>query len=365
MTAILRVVLDQAVAPTDPDLERATIELARALVDTTPAGTAVAGIAPAGDDPSAHIPGLVDVWRAPLGRAKLAASWQLGVAPGVGGGMIHAPTLLAPLIRHDRAHDHDQTVVTLWSLDPWLAPDALPRAHVAAQKALLKRAVKHADAIVVPTHALADELSGIARFSDRVRVIPGAAPAGFAVPTDAGARRRDLALPDAYVVVGAASGGLLDAFRAIAAHPSLHAVVLDVSEGAEPGVVEAASAAGIPERHVHVVDVSDAGDRAALLDGALAFVAAGSSTAFPWRLLDALAVGAPVIASATPSHVELLADGGQLVAVDGHEPIVGALGRVLGDETLAARMRVLATDRSRAFSWRDSAERVWALHADL
>ncbi|HWU30612.1 MAG TPA: glycosyl transferase, partial [Microbacterium sp.] len=29
------------------------------------------------------------------------------------------------------------------------------------------------------------------------------------------------------------------------------------------------------------------------------------------------------------------------------------------------RLRVLAADRSRAFSWASSAERLWALHAEL
>ena len=35
------------------------------------------------------------------------------------------------------------------------------------------------------------------------------------------------------------------------------------------------------------------------------------------------------------------------------------------DAELRSRLGVLASDRARAFSWRDSAERVWQLHADL
>ena len=48
MTATLRVMLDQLVAPTEPDLAEATRELARALVIGAPAGCEVEGIAPAG-----------------------------------------------------------------------------------------------------------------------------------------------------------------------------------------------------------------------------------------------------------------------------------------------------------------------------
>ena len=46
MTATLRVMLDQLVAPTEPDLAEASRELARALVIGAPAGCEVEGIAP-------------------------------------------------------------------------------------------------------------------------------------------------------------------------------------------------------------------------------------------------------------------------------------------------------------------------------
>ncbi len=38
---------------------------------------------------------------------------------------------------------------------------------------------------------------------------------------------------------------------------------------------------------------------------------------------------------------------------------------VLGDDELAERLRIAGRDRARAFSWRDAAEKVWQLHADL
>lgn len=428
MTATLRVVLDQAVAPTDPDLARATVELTRALIETAPKGTAVAGIAPAGELPT--IAGMTDVWRSPQPRARLSAAWQLGVASGVGGGLIHSPTLLAPLVRHDRVNDNDQTVVTLWSLDPWLAPAGLPRAHVAAQRALLARAAKHADAVIVPSHAVADDLSRIKRFSDRVRVIPGAAPATFCVPTDAAARRRDLALPDEYVAVldglgEAARAGVVAAFRAVAEVPGLVALVLggDVDgrvdggaragaqgggqagvhaggksgaqAGGQPGaetpteadagdagdenaaadadaagrlpahLAALAAEAGLAPDRVLVLDLSNSGDRAAALEGAQAVLAVGTSTAHPWRLLEALTAGAPILASSTPMHTELLVDGAHFVDAGDEAALREALHGLREDAALAGRLRIHAADRSQAFAWRDTAERVWALHADL
>jgi hypothetical protein len=35
------------------------------------------------------------------------------------------------------------------------------------------------------------------------------------------------------------------------------------------------------------------------------------------------------------------------------------------DDVVAERLGTAAGDRARAFSWRDSAEKVWQLHADL
>jgi glycosyltransferase involved in cell wall biosynthesis len=47
------------------------------------------------------------------------------------------------------------------------------------------------------------------------------------------------------------------------------------------------------------------------------------------------------------------------------ERLAVALASVVNDKLLASRLRQLSLDRARAFSWRDSAERVWQLHADL
>ena len=168
MVATLRVMLDQLVTRTEPDLAEASGQLAHALVLGAPAGCEVEAILPAGGDPSlAAVPGISGVRRTALPRRELATALQLGVGTGIGGGMIHSPSLFAPLVRHDRVHDNDQTVVTVWDLRPWEAPDELPRAYVAWHRGMLKRAAKHADAVVVPTHEHAVRLADLARLGDR------------------------------------------------------------------------------------------------------------------------------------------------------------------------------------------------------
>ncbi|WP_242086318.1 glycosyltransferase [Microbacterium lacticum] len=399
MTALLRVVLDQVVAPTSADLSMASRELGRALVTAAPAGCAVEGIVPAVADAAgvveASVPGLFDLSRTALARRELAVAWQLGVAPGIGGGMIHSPTLMAPLVKHDRVHDHDQTVVTLWDLDAWERPGELARPAVTWHKAMLKRAVRFADAVVVPTHALAVRVAELGAFGDRVRVIAGAAPAGFRVPTDEVGRRRALDLPEGFVLVAgssAPSARLEDALRA-ASHSGadLPVVVIDAPEGDEPAIADLAAAAGLGEGRVHVRGVLEDADRAAVLGGAVVFLAPAVSSAFPWRVVEALAVGVPVVAADSPVHREVVWDGGVYAEVaasgdgagagdsaaggDGSaggdggsaagESLAAALADVLRSSEAVERHAVLAGDRGRAFSWAGAAERVWQLHADL
>lgn len=373
MVATLRVVLDQLVAPTDPDLASASRELTRALLEATPSGCEVAGIVPSSpqkerDAVTADLPGLTELRALGLARRSLGAAWQRGVASGAGGGMIHSPSLFAPLVKHDRIHDHDQTVVTVWDLRPWEAPSELSRTTTAWHRAMLKRAIKYADAVVVPTHAMAERLAELApRLSDRIRVIAGASPSGFAVPTDQVGRRRTLDLPEDYILLAggtAPSDALAAGFAAVAATgEDVPLVVIDAGEGEEPAIAELAAAAGVAESRVHVRGSLAPADRGAVFGAAAALVAPSERAAFPWRVVEALRLGVPVVAADSPVHRGVIVDGGILAA--GTDALAHGLSEVLGSTASAKRYSVLAADRGRVFSWREAGERVWQLHADL
>ncbi|MCR2813615.1 MULTISPECIES: glycosyltransferase [Microbacterium] len=370
MTTTLRVVLDAPAAPGDAPAEAAR-QLARALVRTAPPACEVAAVVPAiADDEISRlhidVPGLADVAAAPLPRRELAASWQLGVAAGVAGGMIHSPTFLAPLVRHDRVYAHEQTVVTLWDLTAWEAPEELGRAGVMWQKAMLKRAVKHADAVVVPSHAHADALRQVApKLGDRIRVIAGAAPEGFAAPTDEVGRRRSLELPGEYVVIDGAGPGAEIAFAGVmASGADLPVVVMNVPDDRAAAIREAGAAAGLDESRLRVPGPLTAADRAAVLAGATALVSPSTVTGFPWAVVEALTLSLPVVVADTPANRELVVDGGAL-AQPSADAIGEALSQLLGSDAARSRAAVLAGDRGRAFSWAGAAERVWQLHADL
>ena len=68
--------------------------------------------------------------------------------------------------------------------------------------------------------------------------------------------------------------------------------------------------------------------------------------AWPWRAVEAMALGIPLVAVDSPVHREVIYDGGLFVPE-------GDLGDALRT-TLGAgreRLRVLGQDRSRAFTW--------------
>lgn len=371
MTATLKIMLDQVVAPTDPDLGEASRELARGLISQTPVRCELEAIVPAGGTPLA-LTGVARVKKVTLPRAQLASAAQLGLATGVGGGMIHSPTLLAPLVRHDRVNNNDQTVVTLWDLSPWTDAAHLPRTTVAWHRAMLKRAAKHADAIVVPTDSMAVALAEMAPVAGRVRVIPGAASPDLAAGTRDRARLREVGIPEEFVLLAGGmrpADGLAVGFAGLAASGiDLPVVVIDAPEGSEPAVMELAASAGVPERRVHVRSHLSLANRGAVLGAAVAFVAPGHVQAFPWRVVDALTLGVPVVAAATPAHTDVVADGGALIDGDGPvlaDGIAAELSLLFDAVESTQRAAVLAADRGRAFSWAGAASRVWQLHADL
>lgn len=85
--------------------------------------------------------------------------------------------------------------------------------------------------------------------------------------------------------------------------------------------------------------------------GAQAYVDASLYEGFGYQVLEALACGAPVVASAATSIPEVVGDAGLLC--DPREPseIASALRRVLDDATLAAELRARAVAQAARFSW--------------
>ncbi|TFD69382.1 glycosyltransferase family 4 protein [Cryobacterium ruanii] len=377
----LRVVVDQMVAPVPGGIGRYTEELTRALIASAPAECDVEGIVSSSTPAQyelieAALPGLGNLHKTTLARRELAAAWALGVTASSGTGLIHAPGLLAPLRRHNRADDGTQIAVTLHDVLAWTHPSSLTPATVAWTKGMLKRARKHADAIVVPSHAVARQLTEIMDLGDRVRVIGGAVGRGLALPAIplVEERLQALGLPSQYLL----TSGSLDPRKAVTAlitalglpgAPDLPLIVLGPDTWGELDLASVADEAGLAPGRVRALSGLSDSDLAVVIARASVFVYPSLEEGFALPIIEAFHLGTPVVHSDAPALLEAAGDAG--VAVERSDPkeypgrLIDAINRVLGDSVLRGRMTVFGGDRSRAFSWRDSAERVWQLHADL
>lgn len=376
----LRVILDQLAAPVPGGIGRYARELTRALIETQPRGCSVTGWVPASPESvyreiEAALPGLADLEKSVFDRRQVAAAWQHGFTRLGAQSTTHAPSLLAPLFRHDRVNNPgDQTVVTIHDAVPWTHPQTLTARGVSWHRAMAARAERHADAIVVPTHAVAEALLEVLNLGDRVRIIGGAVSNDLVVPADAAQQRHDLDLPERYVVaVGTVEPrkGLGDLMRALALldRDELPLVHIGPQGWGDLDLGILADEAGLGRDRIRALGFLTDTQMAAVIQGAAVFVMPSHAEGFGLPLLEAMSFGTPTVHTALPALVEV-ADGAGL-AVES-EPLdslparlAEAVRSVLDDSALAAELAVRGRDRARAFSWRDSAEKTWQLHADL
>jgi glycosyltransferase involved in cell wall biosynthesis len=375
----LRVVLDQLIATVPGGIGRYTEELVREMTRTAPANGSVEGIISKSsdaqhDDIRSRLPRLAELHALPLARRELAAAWRYGVMTSIGSGHLHSPSLLAPLGRHGRNRRPTPTAVTIHDVVPWTHPQTLTKHGVAWHTAMASRAQKYADAVVVPTHAVAGELAGIMDFGDRIRVIGGAASSNLIVPADTDARARDLSLPDEYLLaVGTLEPrkGLtqLIAGLALPSSPDLPLLIVGPPGWGDLDVAAVAAEHGLPADRIRVLGFLPDEDLALLYARATVFVFPSLAEGFGLPLLEALSFGTPVVHSDAPALTEVAGGAGVSVPRDdaaGYPARLSeALARVVTDSILRARLAELGMERSQTFTWRDSAERVWQLHSDL
>jgi len=286
--------------------------------------------------------------------------------------MVHATSLLAPMHRHlPMSGRNDQTVVTVHDAIAWTDPELLSPRQVSWNRTMTKRAERFADAVVTPTHAVAEVLAENFAFGDRLRVIGGAPSSRLGPMPDAPQRRARLGLRDDYLLTVAGLDprkGLDVLIAALARLPRIALAVVGAAQGESEDIAQLARDHDVDPERVVVLDPLDDDDLAAVLQGATAFLQPSRAEGFGLALVEALAFGLPVIHSDVPALVEVAADAGIVIpreATDEAADYAAAIENVLDDAGARERLSLSARDRARAFSWRDSAEKVWQLHADL
>ena len=332
------VLLEQCLAPVPGGTGRYSRELFRALAATAPEGSSVEGW-------SAWHRGS-PYRRLPLPRRALVAAWERGLGPSVAGDVVHAPTPLHPP-RRGRP-----LVVTVHDAVPWTHPETLTPRGVAWHRTAIGHAAATADLVVVPTRAVADELSRHVPLRDVLVVGEGVSP-DLVVPPDADERAARLDLPERYLLT-VATLEPRKGLRQLAA--ALDGSIPLLCAG-QPGwgAQEPLPGARLLGR------VSDA-DLAVLLSRATALVVPSLDEGFGLPLLEGMSLGTPVLTSDAPALVEVA--GGAALAVPLAD-LADGLRAVTTDEALRQRLREAGPRRAADFSWVNAAETLWRAYADL
>jgi phosphatidylinositol alpha-mannosyltransferase len=81
---------------------------------------------------------------------------------------------------------------------------------------------------------------------------------------------------------------------------------------------------------------------------------------FGITLLEAMAAGKPIVAARIPGFSDVVRDGQEALLYDGGDPraLRAALGRVVGDAALRARLAAAGRARVQAYAWPQVAARV-------
>lgn len=363
----LVVIAEQLFAAVPGGTGRYTEQLLPALAATAPPGWTVSTVVCRhADVAKAQVEGVDGPRVLPLPRKALTALWQYGGPYWPGGDAVHAPTPFAPPFK-----PRGKTLtVTVHDTVPWTHPETLTPRGVRWHRSTIARAARTADAVVVPTHAVATDLAARVDVKVPVEVIPHAAAAIFAAPQPrAGAQD---SRPEEYLLaVGTleprkgidvliAAVGVLHR-RGTRAPPLLLAGP-DGWGGLNPR--ELAAEQGLPPGAVQPLGrIADAA-LAAVVQGAHAVVVPSLAEGFGLPVLEAMSAGVPVVHSDAAALVEVAADAGITVPRGNAEALADALHALHRDPLRRAQLSAAGRHRAAEFSWQRAAESLWRLHAD-
>ena len=147
-------------------------------------------------------------------------------------------------------------------------------------------------------------------------------------------------------------------------YPDLRFLLVGPSVFRQTPVGAIAASLGIADRIVVTGAVSDA-DLPPLYSRAQAFLFPSFYEGFGLPVIEAMACGAPVIASTAASLPEVVADAGILVDPHSAAEMTAALDRVLSDESLRADLREKGFRRAAIFTWAQTARQTIDLYRDV
>lgn len=256
-------------------------------------------------------------------------------------------------------------VVTIHDLAFLHHPDYFTRHGLRFFHRALDLTRRFAARVMVPSQATLDDCVRAGIAADRLVHVPWGVTVGTVGPDAIAAARARFGLDGPYVVmVGTLEPrknllGALEAWRRLD-RPDARFVVVGPS-----GWGDAVDPSSIPE-NVSITGFVDEPVRDALLAGADASLYPSLFEGFGLPVLEAMALGCPVITSSGTSTEELV-DGGAGVAVDPRDPdaIAAALSTVLDDRTHRDELVRAGLERAAAYTWERAAELTVATYREV
>jgi len=271
--------------------------------------------------------------------------------------VVHSPNPVALPTREAAS------VITVHDLDfldhPERAWAEMRRDYPAAVRA----GASKADAVVVPSQHTAEQVVGrLGVPADRVFVCPLGLPPGWTdLPRPEAVPARDRTAGRHLLFVGTLTarknvGGLLDAYQQVVAqNPDAPRLVM--AGGAQPEAARWLERIGAPPlagRVQYVGYVTGERRRTLFLEAAM-LVLPSFDEGFGLPVLEAMALGVPVVVSNRGALPEVAGDAGLVVDPDQHGQIAEAITRLLADPPLAVRLGSAGRERARAYSWERTA----------
>jgi glycosyltransferase involved in cell wall biosynthesis len=255
-------------------------------------------------------------------------------------------------------------------------PASIPLGYRLFMRQILPRAARRADRVIVPSQCtMKDMMQEFGVHEEKIRLVPYGPGNDLVRITDsvrieAALRRYNVRRP--YVISVSRAyphkniDGLLRAFASLHSHGQANAQLVLVGDREHSGRLlnRVTQELGLASRVVFTGQIGNE-DLAALYSGAAVFAFPSLAEGFGLPILEAMACGAPVVASNASAVPEAVGGAGLLANPRDPREFADAIGRVLHNQSLQDELRGKGFTRIKEFSWQRTAQLTLDVYREL